>query len=126
AVGWVSFRHHVARPTLPIQDGPGGATYLADSPVGGDPHCHIHNAFFNLVVTEDGRIGSLDTQRLHSRVHEFGAYFQAPLATELRALGIDTAYDKKEEAFVLTAIPQRISDAFSKGRRKREIDARVY
>ena len=30
AVGWVSFRHHVARPTLPIQDGPGGATYLAD------------------------------------------------------------------------------------------------
>ena len=25
AVGWVSFRHHTARPTLPIQDGSGGA-----------------------------------------------------------------------------------------------------
>jgi hypothetical protein len=126
AVGWVAFRHHTARPTLHIQDGPNGPTYLADIPVPADPHSHTHYVLFNLVVTEDGRIGSLDTQRLHSRVHEFGAYFQARLATELRALGIETAYDKKEEAFVLTAIPQRISDAFSKGRRKREIDARAY
>ena len=72
-------------------------TYLADVPVPGDPHAHIHNALFNVVVTEDGRIGSLDTQRLHARVHEFGAYFQARLATALRALGIRTEYDKKEE-----------------------------
>ena len=126
AVGWVAFRHHTARPTLHIQDGPAGPTYLADIPVPADPHSHIHYVLFNLVVTEDGRVGSLDTLRLHSRVHEFGAYFQARLATELRALGIETAYDKKEEAFVLTAIPQRISDAFSKGRRKREIDARAF
>ena len=76
-VGWVSFRHHTARPTLAVQDGPGGATYLADAPVGGDPHAHIHNALFNMVATEDGRIGSLDTQRLQSRVLEFGSYAQA-------------------------------------------------
>jgi hypothetical protein len=126
AVGWVAFRHHTARPTLHVQDGPNGPTYLADIPVPADPHAHIHFVLFNLVVTEDGRIGSLDTKRLHSRVHEFGAYFQARLATDLRALGIETAYDKKEEAFVLTAIPQRISDVFSKGRRKREIDAKAY
>lgn len=126
AVGWVSFRHHTARPTLHVQDGPNGATYLADIPIPGDPHAHIHNALFNIVVTEDGRIGSLDTQRLHARVHEFGAYFQARLATELRALGIRTAYDKKEEAFVLPAIPQHVVDAFSKGRRKREQDARAF
>ena len=126
AVGWVSFRHHTARPTLHVQDGPTGATYLADVPVPGDPHAHIHNALFNIVVTEDGRIGSLDTQRLHARVHEFGAYFQARLAAELRALGIRTAYDRKEEAFVLPAIPERVSAAFSKGRRKRELDARAF
>ena len=126
AVGWVSFRHYTARPTLHVEDGPTGVTYLADVPVPGDPHAHIHNALFNVVVTEDGRIGSLDTQRLHAQVHEFGAYFQARLATALRALGIRTEYDKKEEAFVLPAIPQHVSDAFSKGRRKREFDARAY
>jgi TrwC relaxase len=51
AVGWISFRHHTARPTLPIQDGPGGQTYLFDAPVSGDPHIHIHNFLMNLVVT---------------------------------------------------------------------------
>jgi hypothetical protein len=126
AVGWVAFRHHTARPTLHVQDGPTGITYLADVPVPGDPHAHTHYVLFNVVVAEDGRIGSLDTQRLHARVHEFGAYFQARLATELRTLGISTSYDKKEEAFILPAIAQHISDAFSKGRRKREIDARAF
>jgi energy-coupling factor transporter ATP-binding protein EcfA2 len=127
AVGWVAFRHHTARPTLHVQDGPTGTTYLADVPVPGDPHAHIHYALFNVVVTEDGRVGSLDTRKLTAiRVHEFGAYFQARLATALRELGIRTVYDRKEEAFVLPVIPQHVSDAFSKGRRKREIDARAF
>ena len=120
AVGWVSFRHHVARPTLPIQDGPGGATYLADSPVGGDPHCHIHNAFFNL------GIGSLDTQRLHSRVHEFGAYGQARLADEMRAIGARIGYDKNGQAVVLLAIPQIASDTFSKSTLQVLRNAKVF
>jgi post-segregation antitoxin (ccd killing protein) len=114
AVGWVSFRHHTARPTLPVQDGPDGATYLAEAPVGGDPHAHVHNALFNVVATEDGHIGSLDTQRLHARVHEFGAYGQARLADELRRLGIRIAYDKNEQAVVVEAIPQHANEAFSK------------
>jgi hypothetical protein len=98
AVGWVSFRHHVARPTLPIQDGPDGATYLVDVPIDGDPHAHIHNAMFNMVVTGAGPVGSLDTARLQTRVHEFGAYGQAKLADELRRLGIDIRYDRNEQA----------------------------
>lgn len=114
----MSFRHHTARPTVPVQDGPGGATYLADAPIGGDPHAHVHNALFNVVVTEDGRIGSLDTQRLHARVHEFGAYGQAVLADELRRLGIRLGYDKNEQAVVLEAIPQHANDAFSKSRKQ--------
>ena len=125
-VAWVSFRHHTARPTLQVKDGLTGVTYLADVPMSGDPHAHIHNAMFNMVVTADGRIGSLDTKRLNDRVHEFGAYFQARLAGELRRLGIRTAYDAKEEAVVLTAIPQTAVDQFSKGRQQTERNARTY
>jgi hypothetical protein len=126
AVGWVSFRHHVARPTLPVQDGPGGATYLADAPVDGDPQAHIHGLMFNLVATESGRIGSLDTQRPHARVHEFGAYFQARLADELRKLGIEVAYDANEQAVVIKAVPAEACATFSKGRRQILHNARAF
>jgi len=99
AVGWISFRHHTARPTLPIQDGPGGQTYLFDAPVAGDPHMHIHNFLMNLVVTAEGRIGSLDSRALSdARVKEFGAYFQAVLADELRRLGVRIGYDADERS----------------------------
>ena len=119
AVGWISFRHHTARPTLPIQDGRGGQTYLADAPVAGDPHAHIHNFLMNLVVTDDGRIGSLDTRALtDARVKEFGAYFQALLADELRRIGARIGYDAGKQAVVLTAIPDEVNKAFSKGRRR--------
>ena len=74
AVGWISFRHHTARPTLQMQDGAGGQTYLFDAPVAGDPHMHVHNFLMNLVVTAEGRVGSLDTRALtDARVKEFGA-----------------------------------------------------
>ena len=126
AVGWVSFRHHVARPTLPVQDGPDGATYLANAPVDGDPHTHIHNAMFNMVATDTGRIGSLDTQRLHVRVHEFGAYFQARLADELRRLGVGIGYNKDEQAVVVTAVPQIAVDTFSKSTRQVLGNARAF
>ena len=126
AVGWVSFRHHVARPTMPIQDGKGGATYLADVPVDGDPQAHIHNALFNMVATDSGRIGSLDTQRLHARVHEFGAFFQAKLAESLRRFGIETDYDQNEQAVVIKSIPAGACAAFSKGRRQIVKNAREF
>jgi hypothetical protein len=119
AVGWISFRHHTARPTLPIQDGPGGQTYLFDAPVACDPHMHIHNFLMNLVVTAEGRTGSLNSKALtDTRVKEFGAYFQAVLADELRRLGVRIGYDAGEQAVVLLAIPDPVSEAFSKGRRQ--------
>ena len=117
AVGWVSFRHSTARPTVLLQDGRGGETYLADAPVAGDPHMHVHNFLFNVVATPDGRIGSLDTKGLtEMRVKEFGAYFQAVLADELRRLGVATEYDANEQAVVMSAIPEVVSKSFSKGR----------
>ncbi len=118
ATDWVSFRHHTARPTLKVQDGAEGGTYLFDAPVAGDPHAHIHNALFNLVATDFGRLGSLDTQRLHDRVREFGGYFQAVLADELRRLGARIGYDTGEQAVVLRAIPGPVNEAFSKRERR--------
>jgi hypothetical protein len=115
AVGWISFRLCTARPTLAVQDGEGGQTYIFDAPVAGDPHMHIHNFLMNLVVTADGRAGSLDSRRLtDARVKEFGAYFQAVLAKELRALGVRVAYDATEQAVVIPAIPDHVVQAFSK------------
>ena len=119
AVGWISFRHHTARPTLLLQDGPGGQTYLFDAPVAGDPHMHVHNFLMNMTVTADGRIGSLDMRALTDhRVKEFGAYFQAVLADELRRLGIKVRYDNDEQAIVIDAIPEPVSKVFSKGRQQ--------
>jgi len=126
AVGWASFRHHTARPTTLVQDGPNGATYLADATIGGDPFAHVHNAMFNMVATDDGHVGSLDTQRLHTRVHEFGAFAQACLADELRALGIRVGYNETEQAIVIEAIPQLANDHFSKSGRQVVRGAKEY
>ena len=115
AVGWISFRHYTARPTLSIQDGRHGATYPCEAPVPGDPHMHIHNFLMNIVVTPDGRVGSLDTKQLtEARAKEFGYYFQAVLGDELRRIGARIAYDETEQAVVLLAIPDAVNAAFSK------------
>jgi len=125
-VGWASFMHFTARPMLAVQDGSDGQTYVMDVPVPGDPQTHIHNAMFNLVVTADGHVGSLDSAEMHDRVHEFGAYFQARLADELRALGIEVAYNKAEQAAVIACIPEFARDAFSKGHKATVRKAKDY
>ena len=127
AVGWISFRHHTARPTLQVQDGPNGETYLFEAPVAGDPHIHIHNFLMNLAVTADGRIGSLDTRALtDAKVKEFGAYFQAVLADELRRLGIKVGYDANRQAVVIEQIPEQVKAAFSKRDRQILHKARTF
>ncbi len=125
-VGWASFMHFTARPTLAVQDGQDGQTYVMDVPVPGDPQTHIHNALFNLVVTADGHIGSLDTAAMHDRMHEFDGFFQARLADELRALGIQVSYNKGEQAAVVTCVPEFARDAFSKGHKATVRKAKDY
>ncbi|GAB0119860.1 MobF family relaxase [Acidisoma sp. 7E03] len=115
AVGWISFRHHTARPTLQVQDGADGETYLFDAPVAGDPHDHIHHFLMNLVVTAEGRVGSLDTRVLtDAKVKTIGAYFQVYLAEELKRHGIDVAVSADHQAVVIPAIPEDVKTAFSK------------
>ena len=69
-------------------------TELVTLKVAGDPQLHTHVAIPNVVLTEDGRVGALDLQRLKGRVHEFGALYQAYLATNLRGLGVDVVLDE--------------------------------
>jgi len=106
-VAWVSFRHYAARPAMRIQDGSDGATGLVEIPVPGDPQAHIHNLMFNAVATESGHLGSLDMARItRATSFMFGAYFQAELATELRALGIQVGTNESGRAIVIGSIPK--------------------
>ena len=127
AVGWASFRHHNARPTLAVQDGPDGVTHLKEAPIVGDPNSHIHFILFNVVATEDGRVGSLDTKELtKTRLHYYDAIFQARLADDLRAMGMRTSLHPKEKAIVLDAVPEAASVAFSKRTKQVLRSAKAY
>lgn len=114
AAAWVSFRHHVTRPTLVLRYGEAGTRIAVEVPVQGDPHARIHNVLFNLVVTTDGRLGSLDTQRLtRAALLLCGAHFQAELARLFRELGIKVVCHPNGMAAVLSAVDSRAVELFS-------------
>ena len=129
-IGWISFDHYASRPTVEIArtDRTTGEHYteLVTLKVAGDPQLHTHVAIPNVVLTEDGRVGGLDLQRLNGRVHEFGAYYQAHVATNLRCHGIEVELDEATGAARLTAIPDHVRDAFSKRTRNGTDAARAY
>ena len=98
-----------------LQDGADGATHLLDAPIAGDPHYHLHNFIPNLVVTDDGRVGSIDSKALTThKVPEYGAFFQARLADRLRSLGVRIGLDAGGEAAVALDIPESAVLMFSK------------
>ena len=115
SAGW-TFAHDAARPTVAVQNGPDGATYLLDAPIAGDPHYHLHNFIPNLVVTDDGRVGSIDSKALTAhKVPEYGAFFQARLADRLRSLGLRIGLDAGGEAAVaLVALRPRTRDGLGR------------
>ena len=129
-IGWISFDHYSSRPTVEVArtDPATGQAYteLVTFKVAGDPQLHTHVAIPNVVLTEDGRVGSLDLQRLKGRVHEFGALYQAHLATNLRKHGVEVVLDEPTGAARLTAIPDQVRDAFSKRTRNGTDAARAY
>jgi hypothetical protein len=126
-IGWVTFAHDAARPTVALQDGSDGATHLLDAPIAGDPHYHLHNFIPNLVVTDDGRVGSIDSKALTThKIPEYGAIFQARLADRLRTLGVRIGLDASGEAAVALDIPESAVTTFSKRDRQVESDAQRY
>lgn len=126
AIAWVGFEHYTSRPTVeivradPTTGGP--RTEIVSLKVAGDPQLHTHVAVPNLVLTESGRVGALDLQRLEGRIHEWGALYQAHLATNLRRAGIEVTLDPERGSARIVAIPERIRAAFSK-RTERGVDA---
>jgi hypothetical protein len=128
-VGWIAFDHYASRPTLEIaRMAPDGTpeTELLTLKVAGDPNLHTHVAVPNVVLTDNGRVGSLDLQQLNGRVHEFGAYYQANLAQNLRRLRVAVVLDRETGAVRLPTIPQRVRMAFSKRTHDAAEDARAY
>src|SRR4051794_1514742 len=131
-LGWVSFDHYTARPTveIPHTEADGTKTTLiqtvANPKVAGDPQLHTHVTTPNVVVCEDGSVGGMDMLALHDRVHEVGAYYQAHLATNLRAFGIEVVLDERTETARLTAVPDSVCEVFSKRTRDGEVAAREY
>jgi hypothetical protein len=129
-IGWVRFDHYASRPTVevPRHDAATGEAYteLVTLRMAGDPQLHTHVAVPNVVLTESGRVGGLDLQRLEGRVHEWGALYQAHLATNLRRSGIDVTLDAATGAARLTAIPASVRAAFSKRTQHGTEAARAY
>ena len=129
-IGWIWFDHYASRPTVEVPriDPKSGEAYteLVTMKVAGDPQLHTHVAIPNVVLTADGRVGGLDLQRLEGRVHEFGAYYQAQLATNLRRHGVEVVLDAETGAARLTAIPLSVRAAFSKRTMNGTEAARAY
>jgi hypothetical protein len=134
AIGWVTFDHYAARPTVEVvrQDGQGRSVTELHPVTGtggripGDMQVHTHVAVFNVVETASGRVGGLDLAQLVGRIHEWGALYQAYLATNLRAHGVDVGLDSKHEMARLRAVPERVAAQFSKRTNSGAEVARAY
>jgi hypothetical protein len=122
SIGWVSFDHYTARPTVEVvKTDKSGQAYTelhtfksAPGRVAGDMQLHTHTAVFNAVLTESGRVGGLWLDQLDGRVKEWGALYQAYLATNLRKHGVEVVLDDRTEMARLAAVPEHVAAHFSK------------
>jgi hypothetical protein len=122
AIGWVSFDHYAARPTVEVvstDDLGQPVTELhrltsTKGRVPGDMQVHTHVAIPNIVETPSGRVGGLDFAQLEGRIHEWGALYQAYLASNLREHGVEIELDQRTELAKLSAIPDDVVSQFSR------------
>jgi hypothetical protein len=134
SIGWVSFDHYTARPTVAVvKTDRSGQDYTelhtfksAGGRVSGDMQLHTHTAVFNAVLTETGRMGGVWLDQLDGRVKEWGALYQAYLATNLRRHGVDVVPDDRTEMARLTAVPEHVTEHFSKRTTGGTAAARAY
>jgi hypothetical protein len=134
SIGWVSFDHYTARPTVEVvrtdlsgQDYTELHTFKSGpNRVAGDMQLHTHTAVFNAVLTETGHMGGLWLDQLDGRVKEWGALYQAYLATYLRKHGVAVDLDERTEMARLLAVPERVTELFSKRTLGGTAAARAY
>jgi hypothetical protein len=127
-VAWIAFDHYTSRPTLwtARQEGGRTVTERVVVHVAGDPDLHTHFTVPNAVFCENGRVGSLDLDRLDGLIKEAGALYQAHLATNLRRLGAEVVLDDCTGMARLAAIPDHVRHHFSKRTMGGEEAARAY
>ena len=127
-IGWVSFDHYTARPTVWMARDENGKRITEAFPIqiAGDPDLHSHFTVMNTVFCENGRVGSLDLAKMHGQIKEGGAYYQAHLATKLREIGADVMLDPETGMARLPVIPENVRDHFSKKTRNGEEAAREF
>ena len=119
-IGWIAIDHFTARPTIKIRRADpetgvmGTELYTLMPKTPGDPQLHHHTIVPNVMVTESGKTVAINTKRLHGRIHEFGAYYQACLAQNLRAIGIKVDLDPRTKMARLPVIPEAVCKEFSK------------
>lgn len=127
-LGWVYFDHYTSRPTVDIETEVDGkrVTELVIVPVSGDMDLHRHHTVTNAVFCENGRVGSMDLDRLDGFIKEAGALYQAHLAQNLRNIGAEVTIDPDTGSARLPAIPDEVRTHFSKRTTKGEDAAREY
>jgi TrwC relaxase/AAA domain len=134
SVGWVTFDHYAARPTVEVvvKDDQGQPVTELHTLTGtggrvpGDMQVHTHAAIFNVVETQSGRVGGLHLAQLEGKIHEWGALYQAYLASNLRKHGVDVALDSQNEMARLTSVPQNVTAHYSKRTMNGTDAARAY
>jgi hypothetical protein len=134
SIGWVSFDHYAARPTVevirPDELGqPFTELHRLTSTKGrvpGDMQVHTHVAVPNVVETPAGRAGGLDLAQLEGRIHEWGALYQAYLASNLRVHGVQMELDQRTELAKIYAIPEHVVTHFSRRTLNGTDAARAY
>jgi len=128
-LAWITADHFTSRPTVAVTR-PDPVTGVVDTElhtlkVAGDPQLHTHVIMPNLMVTESGRVVSINRDLFDGRIHEFGAVYQALLAKELRAIGAEVVLDERTQMAKLPAIPDAVVEEFSKRTRDAEGAARA-
>lgn len=126
---WIAFDHYTSRPTVDLklaEAGPGGVSTVPHKirdGAAGDPNVHTHFIVPNCVLMEDGRVGSLDLGQAHGRIKEWGAVYQAFVATLGRERGADVRLGKEGQA-ELRGLPDHVRRHFSKRTENGEVAAR--
>ncbi|WP_158601027.1 MobF family relaxase [Teichococcus wenyumeiae] len=123
-IAWINFEHFTARPTAEVKraDPTTGEVVTElhtlrpgrDPSGAGDPQLHTHCAVPNLVLTDGGHLGALDLNATRTRIHEFGAFYQAQLAANLRRVGVAVELEERTGMARLPAISEQVCEAFSK------------